>query len=407
MGKTEYFKEIYEFIETLPVFSDHEHHREDDFFIQGMSLDKALKNSYVAWTGYLSDDSSYKSRMELLDNVRFNSYFTWFEKGVQKVHSIEESITPETWDGISEKITSAYKKDPDFHWKALLKNGYERLVQDSYWNPGSDNGHPETLVPTFRIDNFMCGYHEEAMAPDDIIPWQWYGFNGGSLENYVDLMFHIISTQHEKGKVAALKCAKAYYRSICFLPDDKAEATKAFNLHPDIITEDQKIIFGNYIFNRCCELATKLDVPFQVHTGLARISGSQPMRFEPVIVKHPNTRFVLFHSGFPWTHEVAGLSHNYNNVLPSLTWTATICTSSAIRALDDYIDVAPSINTITWGSDCLVPEDSIGALLAWRFIVATVISKRMDDKRIRNADAEVLARKLMYENGRNIYKQNI
>ncbi len=395
-------KSIYEYISSLPVFSDHEHHQTDEFFAQGMSLDKALKNSYVSWTGYVPD-GTVKSRKALLDNVLFNSYFTWFEKGLQKVHNIDEDITLETWDYISDKIKVAYERDLNFHWNTLIENGYEKLVQDSFWNPGSDEGHDDVFIPAFRIDKFMYGYHSESIAPNNFIPWSRYGFVGGSLNDYVEMMNDIIKIQHSKGKVAAFKCAEAYNRSINFLPDDYELANKIFGIHPNDISPEQKIIFGNYIFNRCCELAAELDVPFQIHTGLARLSGSQPMMFEPIIEKHKKTKFVLFHSGFPWTHEVAGLAHNHTNVLPSLTWTATICTSSAVRALHDYIEVTSSIDKITWGSDCWVAEESVGAMLAWRYIVSKVLSERFTEGLIKAGQVEILAEKLMFRNGRKIY----
>ena len=193
------------------------------------------------------------------------------------------------------------------------------------------------------------------------------------------------------------------HRPISFLPDDREAAERAFGKSPEKITREEKILFGNYIFNRFCELAEQMDVPFQVHTGLAQLSGSNPMNLEPIIARYPKTRFVLFHSGFPWIHEAAGLAHNYPNVLPSLTWTATICTSAAVRALQDFIDVAPSVHTIAWGSDCWTAEESVGALLAWQHVAARAIGERLDHGLLRAAEAESLARKLMFENGRGIY----
>jgi predicted TIM-barrel fold metal-dependent hydrolase len=249
----------------------------------------------------------------------------------------------------------------------------------------------------------MYGSHAESVAPDDFVPWARYGFTGKTLDDYLELMRETIRARHRAGKVVALKCAEAYQRPIQFMPDDRAAAQQIFGAHPSSVTREQHLLFGNYIFNRCCELAAELDLPFQIHTGLGNLSGSQPMHLIPVIERHPKTRFVLFHAGYPWTHEVAGLAHNYPNAYPSLTWTATICTAAAVRALHDFIDVAPSINTITWGSDCRIAEESVGALLAWRHIVATVIAERLEDGRLRPLDAHVLARKLLFENGWRVY----
>lgn len=389
-------------IEPYPVFSDHEHHHPDAFFREPMTLDRLFANSYVAWTRYVPDGTR-KSREALIEHVRFNSYYTWMEQGIQRIHGFTDPIHIDNWETLSATIGRAYAGDPDFHWKTLHQFGYERLLLDAFWNPGDDNGHPELFTPVFRIDKFMYGVHAEAIAPNEFCTWSRYGFNGGTLADYVDLMHTIIRKRHQAGQVAALKCADAYFRSISFQPDDPEAARAAFGRHPSELTPEQRMAFGNYIFNRACELAAELDIPFQVHTGLALLSGSEPMKFEPTIARHPKTRFVLFHSGYPWIHQVAGLAHNYPNALPSLTWTATISTSAAVRALHEFIDVAPSIRTITWGSDCFHAEESIGALLAWKWIVTTVLSERLCDGRLHARDLEPLARNLLHANGRSLY----
>src|SRR5512135_1000885 len=397
MKRNQEFAPIYEMVSSLPVFSDHDHHLPDSHFGADVSLDFLLANSYVAWTGFIPD-GTVESRRRLLENVRFNSYFTWFQRGLQKVHGIDQPITLDTWDSVSARARQAYAADRDFHWRALKDNSFQKLVLDTYWDPGQDNGHPEVFIPTFRIDKFMYGHHADAIAPDDIVPWVRYGFAGGRLDDYVEHMRETIRIQYRKDLVVAFKCAEAYNRPVDYLPDDREAALRVFGKSPSDVSPAELILFGNYIFNRCCELAAELDVPFQIHTGLAMISGSQPMNFEPIVARYPQTRFVLFHSGFPWTHQISGLAHNYRNAFPSLTWTATVCTSAAIRALDDYIDVTPSINTITWGSDCWIAEESVGAMLAWRFVVTSVLAQRLRDGRLDASGIEALAHKLMYGN---------
>lgn len=396
------FQEIMSDINDIPTISDHDHHLPDTFFAENVTLEKLIQNTYIAWMGYSSESNS-DWQSKLLMEGRFNSYFTWFEKGIQIAHDIDLELTNDNWNSISNIVKGHYQADPYFHIESLRTNGFLKMILDCYWDPGSDNGHGELFLPTFRIDKFIYGFHSESVAPDDIIPWKKYNFSGNKLDDYVVNMFEIIKSQWQEGRVAALKCAEAYNRDINFLPDDESLANEAFGIHPNKITQEQRIVFGNYIFNRCCELAAELEIPFQIHTGLGRLSGSNPLILEPIIEKYPNTRFVLFHSGFPWTLEVAALSHNHSNVLPSLTWTATISPVVAARTLDEYIDVARSIDMITWGSDCWVPEESIGAMLAWKHIIAMVLAKRLNEKRLRVGDVGKIARKLLYENNQKVY----
>ena len=97
----------------------------------------------------------------------------------------------------------------------LPQSGYERLLQDSYWNPGDDCGHPQAFTPSFRIDKFMYGTHAESVAPNEFRTWQRYGFAGGSLDDYVEFMMRTIRSRVAAGAVA-LKCAEAYNRTVAF-----------------------------------------------------------------------------------------------------------------------------------------------------------------------------------------------
>jgi uncharacterized protein len=213
-------------------------------------------------------------------------------------------------------------------------------------------------------------------------------------------MFETIRERHAAGRIMAITSAQ---KPIRFFSDDRAAAEEAFGVHPGCITDRQRIAFGGFILNRCCELAAELDIPLQLHAGPGSLVGAEPVRLEPVFQRHPRTRFVLCLAGSLWIRQAAGLVHAYPNVSPSLARMPIACTAAAVRALHDFIDVAPSVNTIAWGSGCRIAEESVGALLAWRHVVATVLAERVADGRLRPADANVLARKFMFENGWRVY----
>lgn len=404
MNRTDALRGIRAYVDSLPAVSDHDHHHPDLVFDQPLTLDLLLRNSYVAWQNQPLGPSDAERRA-FLDNARFNAYFVWMERGIRAVHGGDGPITVENWETLSVAVEQAYRRDPVLHLNALRQHGYRRLILDTFWNPGDDDGHPDLFTPTFRIDQFLYGTHAESVGPRDIVPWRHYGFRGGAMGDWVALLEHTVRSRVAAGKAVALKCAEAYFRTIDFLPDDRAAAARAWGRPVATLTPADHILFGNYIVNRACELAAVLDIPFQIHTGLGRLAGSQPVNLIGLIERHPKTRFVLFHAGYPWIHQVAGLVHNYANALPNLTWMPLIATEAAVSALHEFIEVAPSINTITWGSDCWTAEESVGALLAWRYVVARVLAERLADGRLNGtSDAECLARKLMCENNNAVYR---
>ena len=86
--------------------------------------------------------------------------------------------------------------------------------------------------------------------------------------------------------------------------------------------------------------------------------GSNPMYLVPLIEKHPGTKFVLFHGGYPWTREIGGLLHNYPNVYADLVWLPLISPTAAVQALHEWIETAVTSEKITWGGDCWTPEET-------------------------------------------------
>ncbi|MBI9104529.1 MAG: amidohydrolase family protein [Spirochaetales bacterium] len=400
MNRYDVQNHIKDYIDGFDAVSDHDHHLDDSFFNSPPNLDKILGNSYLAWTGF-SWGESPRSREEFLGHVSYNSYFTWLEKGIQKVHNWDQDIRADNWDALSEKMGENYAHG-EFHLNSL-KTCFKKMIIDTYWNPGGDNGHPEIFVPSFRIDKFMYGFHPESEAPDRFFPWQEYRFSGTTIDEYVENMCSVIKERYDRGKIKAFKCAEAYKRSINFLPDERKRAEIAFRRPPLEITGEDKIFFGNYIFNRCCELAEELSLPFQIHTGLGDLSGSEPMNLLPLLQKYPGINFILLHSGYPWTNQIGGIIHNHPNAFPSLTWTPSISTSAAMAALNDYIDVSPSIRHISWGTDSWTTEEAVGALLAWRHVLTNVITERIVSRDMSIAKGERLAELLLSENNVGIY----
>jgi len=408
MNKT--YNEIYSFISSLPVFSTHEHMMDDSYF-EDFSLDKIIAKSYISWCNVEPGNNS-KTRKDFLDKVKFNSYYVWTEKAIGYIYYSQDPfeadavksfrITDENWEEISKKIKEKHTK-PGFHIDILKNTGnYRWIVQDTYWSPGSDLGHPDIFRPAYRINMMLSGYHPESFDHNGNSPYEIYGIKPASLEDYVDWIRNKIIEERQKGCVA-LKSALAYDRCIYYSEVSVDEAKKVFGKHPSEVSEKQKILFGDYIFHKICEFAQELDIPFQNHTGLALIGGSNPMNLEPVIAKYPKLRFIIFHGGYPWIHEVAGLAHNYPNVYPDLCWLPLISPSAAVQSVKEYIETTQTIDKIAWGSDSHVPEESFGAILAFRYILSKALSEFVDDRYITLDRAIELAEKIVYKNGLKIY----
>jgi uncharacterized protein len=392
---------LYALLETLPVVSSHEHHGTDDFQA-GLTLDRILAQSYVSWLD-VSPGSDTASRSDFLAQCRHNSYYVWLEKGIQRIYGLVEKITPGNWEDVSRRI-SALHAEPGAHVRILMEIGrYRRAVQDTYWNYGSDVGRPELFSPTMRTDMFVRCFHPDVRDHDDNNPFAAYpDAPTRCFDDYLDYLRFLFTGWRERGAVA-LKSASAYERSLGYGEEDRSTAAAVFGRRPETVNPTERAAYENTLFHFFCRLAATFDVPFQVHTGLGELSGSNPLAFEPVLVRHPNVHFVLFHAGYPWYGEAAGLAHNHSNLSLDMVWAPIISTSAAVAALHQFIEVARSSDRIAWGSDTWTSEEAVGALLAWQHVVATVLSQKVDAGYLDMAEAEALAHKLMYRNAARLY----
>lgn len=390
---------MYEYVESLPIFSTHEHHLTFDEAAQIDSLEKLLWRGYVAWSN--TDFREKATRARFLDVICANSYFVWYEKALDDLFDFGGQITLSNWESISEKIAAALC-DKSFHEDVFVnKCGYSRAILDAYWEPGSDNGRPDLYAPTFRINSFLFGNSLDASDHNGNNAQALYG-KCTDLDEYLAMIDRVIGEMKPKGCIA-LKSALAYDRALDFREQSKRTADRVFGKPQSNVAPEELKAFGNFIFDHICELAAKHGLPLQNHTGLGRLGGSNPMNLIPMIEKHPETRFVLFHGGYPWTEEIAALLHNYGNVVADLCWLPAISTSAAERALHSLLEAAQDCSRITWGGDCWITTESYAHSLAARHVVARVLSEKTASGYLTRDRAKRIAQRILSENAKEIY----
>ncbi|WNR46262.1 amidohydrolase family protein [Paenibacillus roseipurpureus] len=397
---TSSYEALSTFIDLTPIFSTHEHHREDELYAQ-LDLSTLFSWSYVGWSGAVpAGDSTAVERQHWINSMKMNSYYVWLEKAICTIYG-EEEITAANWDSLSERIRKAHQ-DPNYHLQLLRKYaGYQGFLEDAFWNTGTDLGHPDFVTPVYRIDMWIIGYHPDSLDNDGWNPYRIYGEKITDFNTYEQLFTDEL--RRRRPSVAALKCSVAYFRNLRFDEAHRDEAAAVFGREKSSLTEGERNAFGNYMFRLAASVAGELDLPIQLHTGLAQLSGSSPMLLESVLRDYPGTRFVLFHGGFPWIYETAALAHNYPNVYLDINWLPLISTTAACQALHVYMEVLPRWDKIAWGGDNWTSEESVGASMAFRFILKKVLAEKVDDGFLRLKDAQQFAERIMYRNAHSIY----
>jgi predicted TIM-barrel fold metal-dependent hydrolase len=271
------------------------------------------------------------------------------------------------------------------------------MILDAYWSPGSNNGDEALFAPTFRIDPLFFGYSRHAADQDGNSVYGLYGQVFDDLDAYMEFARELI-TRHIRGGCVAIKNAIAYDRSLDFTPVSKQQAARVFR---DPSSENIKA-FQDWFFSEVCALAAELNVPVQCHTGLGCLDGTRAINLRSIISRHPRTRFVIFHGGFPWTDDVLALLHFFPNVYADICWLPLLSPDAAAHTLHRMIEVAMA-DRISWGCDTWTAEESYGARLAVNSVLENVLENKVRSGYFPAGEAERLAQNILWRNAAELY----
>ena len=382
-----------EYMTTLPVINTHSHHLPP--WQRPVRLPEHLANSYVGWRELAFDTP--EARAISFGQLRAHAPFVWWAKGLQAAWDMEQPLTAASWAAYEDKATTLHQ-DEGFDRQLLARCNYERVLLDAYNNPGYDNAD-NLYSPVLRVNSFLYGYNSIAKDHNNNNPFQLYSLEVDTLEDYIEAMERVVLQKQRSGCVA-LKAALPYDRGLDMDTVDMETARGVFGRR-DVTPAEEKA-FGDFIFGELCRIAAETQLPMQIHTGLGMLYKSNPMQLLGVINRFSDTRFVLFHGGFPWTDEMPGLLFNHNNVYADLCWLPQLSPTAAVQFVRVALEAGLS-DRITWGCDTWTAEESMGALMAGRWVVAKALDAMVEDGYLGEADACAVARMIMADNARGLY----
>ncbi len=394
-----YFNELYGYTEAIPAVMNTHSHMLDEKYFADISLHKLFQYTYTSWQySFLQDTQAERKRF--IDTMCTNTYYRWMAKSIERLYNGGQTLSLNNWDDIDSRIRTAYV-NPQHRFDILRGScRYKSIVLDKYENPGHDLGHPKLMRPAFRCDMFLSGYLKEGCDQNKNCPFDYIGGYPDSLAEYVEQMKRVIKEKATSGS-CCIKLAIAYERGLDFEPVSKETAAKAY-LNPNI-TPSQIKAFGDYIMFCLAEAAAELSIPMQIHTGLGKLQNSGAIHLLPLIQSNPDTTFVLFHCGYPWTQDVLALVHNFRNVTVDLCWLPLISTTAASAFLKEALEVADTLR-ICWGCDTWTAEESFGALLAVRYVLAASLDNLCSQNAISSEQSRMIITNILYKNASAIYK---
>lgn len=435
MEKGKYFKELFNYINTIEIIDTHEHlpsfevDRERDTDVLKEYLSHYFGCDLIS-AGFSKID--YKKIMEsklpiiekwkLIEPYwevsKYTGYARSLEIAAKEIYGID-GISKST---IEELNTKFLKSLTPGHFKRVLKDKSKikislldvNVLDKEYniLNEKSIHCDQNFFRAIYNIGNIVCPLNWNTIIKME----NESGIRITSFNDYLEATEVIILKAFELG-VVGLKSALAYRRVLEYKRVAKYDAEKEFNniFKTKHFPEwDERPIclgknFQDYIMHYILNIANKKSLVIQIHTGLQEgngniITNSNPTLLTSLFLEYPDVRFDLFHIGYPYQNEITVLAKNFSNVYIDMCWAHIISPNASINALLEWIDTVPLNKISAFGGDYLFVDGIYGHQYIARENVARSLSIKVSQKIFTIDKAEEVARMLFYNNPLRIFR---
>ncbi len=171
-----------------------------------------------------------------------------------------------------------------------------------------------------------------------------------------------------------------------------------------------RVLLRLYV-SRVATLARELGIPVAVHTGAPWTNWLdfrvwEPTALIPLLAAYPETHFDLYHAGIPHVTPFSMLGKAFPNVWLNLTWAHIISSDLAMRAIAEWLDLAPANKVLAFGGDYgnRTVVLTYGHLALARRHVAQVLAYRVKEGRMGEDEAQALLQAWFSDNPRRLYR---
>jgi predicted TIM-barrel fold metal-dependent hydrolase len=420
--KTDVYGRIKASIDAVPAIDTHDHLRPFEQIGprdkteqgEGITLHTIWAGSYFPWIHPLepwpkdgSFDAWWSKARDNFANARATSFYRYLLPAFGDLYGVDfDTITDQQARALNGKIFENYKTDKWLKEVITERANIELMVIDAHWARLDFATHYPFTVALCNVTSVVDGFHPSEFKNPLDDPYAFAArqqMQINSLDDYLAVLDRVAATAKQAGAIC-LKSTLAYLRTLRFENVPKERAVAIFGRPRKELTAQDVRDFEDFIMWRLVELSAKHDLPFQIHTGQAKIQGSNPILLAELIEANPKTKFVLFHGGFPWVGETGVIAMRFRNVWIDSVWMPTLSYTMAKRAYQEWLEAVPS-NRIMWGSDTGTAEGIYGATVFARQCLAEALAEKVIRGELREADALRIGRQVMRENALELFPQ--
>ena len=390
------------------------HYTSSDLISAGMSMEDLL---YIKDTK-IPLDNRWAVFEPWWEKIKNTGYSRCMEIAARDLYGVEE-INSETYKQLSRKMMDR-NKEGLYKWVLKEKAGVDICILDTITHDYKVDS--ELFVPVLRISEYASPRHKKDLE----LLGKQFGNPIHNLSDYINLIKGRFDAL--EGKVAAVKIALAYNRSLHFEKRTYSEAeeslnkmfkTKGFHRVPIADTEYSETILDgpgkeellplqDYLVHLTIQEASRRGLPIQIHTGLHEgnqniVSNSNPELLVNLFLEYGDAKFDIFHGSWPYSNRLSALAKNFQNVYIDMCWMHIISPSRAMSALDEWLDEVPANKIMGFGGDYLCVEGSYGHSVMARENVAKVLTRKVDDGVYDMDEAKKYATWILRDNPKRLF----
>jgi len=360
------------------------------------------KGSGELYAGATSDAERWERLKPVVDRTRNVSYWRHNIVMYREVFGLEdEDLTDDNWEKLNETIKSK-SVDPD--WYHHVTNNVCNLATQMLNIPWFQDWEPEYFTATLRMESALQLHDKNTRE---------------SLEKRLDRSFDSLQSlkqgladlteEYQKRGSVGIKLAHAYGRTLASdnVPEDIAANIFAKALGGGSLSADEVKQLQDHIIFFLAGMAGEMNQVFQIHTGVQGnwgvVPNSNPLHLIPLIHANKNTRFDLFHAGYPYSREMGMLGKHTSNVWLNMCWMYVITMEGSRQSLSEWIDLVPGDRILGFGSDVGWPEFIYGHLVMARSCIADVLAQKVERDFLSKEVALDLVQKMFRDNAIKLY----
>lgn len=405
----DYFESLHAQIAALPVIDCHEHTFLPEARPPSVDLWTVMRNSDVG-DDLISAGMPAAARPDLdwarvapyLGSIRNTGFYRSLLLAFQRLFDFPDSdLHSDNWEALSEKILAANAR-PDWYSTVLHQHGNIRAILRV------QGAEPDPLAVDRRYFAPLINFDDWIRAGEPDQREQRAAKIGGRAGTVTEYLAALeLAFEHTRAHDAVgVKSMLAYQRPLNITRPERAEIESLFSRRH--LSEAERYAVEDFLVHEVAERAGRFHLPYQMHVGYGSwqsniTAGANPLLLNSLIETHRQTHFVLLHGGYPFIGEMGTLAKNHPNVFIEAGWLAYIAPAAYRRALGEWLDSVPMSKLLAFGADCLHIEQTLGALILTRRLLARVLADKVADTGWAESLALECATRLLRRNAVELY----